>query len=102
MRVGETWADMEAELESRAQCLLDAGWVPFSGDREESWEYGDSCSIAVRRGDVELELEYYEHTAFTVFPAGASEDGDPTPPLLHVDTSTVESCRALFEEHGWL
>jgi hypothetical protein len=68
---GGSWVDLYAELERRAQPMLDAGWAVVDTDQDESWEYGNSVAFDLERDGVTMELEYFEHGQLIAYPLDA-------------------------------
>ena len=65
---GGSWDDLFAQLELRAQPMLDAGWMLVSTDRDESMEYGDSVFYDLERDGTVIELECFEHGQLVAYP----------------------------------
>jgi hypothetical protein len=104
-RVGGTWDDLFAGLRTAVSPLIEVGWKALKEHREESWEYGDSVSINLRRAGESLEIEYYADGQLAVHRNDAEqevEDDDETEPILYLAEATPDSCREAFQGQGWL
>ncbi len=56
--------------------MVQAGWLLDGPWSEESWEFGNSVSFDLRRGERHLQLELYEDGGLALWVADPDSDGD--------------------------
>ena len=97
------WNDLFAELELRAQPMLDVGWTLVSTDRDESTKYGDSVFYDLEREGTVVELEFYDHgRELVAYPISGANPDDETERFFSIDSTTVESSHRALGKMGWL
>ena len=63
--------------------LVEAGWLLEGPWTEESWEFGDSVSFDLRRGDRHLQAELYEDDALALWVVHPEGEGCVDDPDVH-------------------
>lgn len=103
-REGGTWQQMSDQLDMVVRPLLDAGWVVEETFREDSWEYGDSVSSVLARGEQLANPELFEDGGIILRPGAESKDLDDPDPALGTAWATMSPAelQAIYRHVGWL